>query len=112
MSGQLQKDAVPTFIARAGYPLTRARKRHICDHCGQRIEAGEHYDKRGGFGPDGPWTLKQHVECEAETKDWDAGDWECFFPGDGERPVKADNVRLSDGTAGLKQQTNEDKTNG
>lgn len=79
-----------------GSPLVRARKPHRCDYCGQRIEVGEQYDRVRGYGSDGPWTLKQHPECAAETVEWGEDEWHVHFPGDEKRPVKAENHRIND----------------
>lgn len=53
----------------------RARKEHDCDLCGQPIVVGETHIARRGFD-EGPLTIRMHIACEVETKDWDQGDWE------------------------------------
>lgn len=70
------------------YKLTKARRRHTCHYCGQFIEVGETYGRLSGFGDEGPWALKQHPECAAETEKWREEDWHTHFPGDGKRPSK------------------------
>ena len=48
----------------------RARKRHCCTWCGEKIEAGEIYKKWCCIGDDGPMTNKMHNECHAAMGRW------------------------------------------
>ena len=41
----------------------KARKGYRCDLCGERINAGDLYDKRTGAADDGMWTMHMHPEC-------------------------------------------------
>lgn len=43
----------------------KARKPHRCDLCGERINAGELYDKRSGVDSGDFWTMRVHPECHA-----------------------------------------------
>jgi len=42
----------------------KARKRHLCTWCGQRILPGAIYKRWVCIGDDGPLTTKMHHECE------------------------------------------------
>ena len=64
-----------------------ARKPHRCFLCGAEIRVGERHVKRAGISDGGLDTFRMHAACEAETKDWDETDWECFSEGDMERPT-------------------------
>ena len=67
-----------------------ARKRHVCLLCGQYISVGTRYVSRFGFDNEGPLRTCMHVDCEALTSYWDAMDWECHLPGEGEWPTYAE----------------------
>ena len=54
MSWQVLDDVSPT-----------ARKQHICDTCGRRIEPGETYRRIRYVGDDGPGVHKGCQQCEA-----------------------------------------------
>lgn len=41
----------------------KARKKHRCCLCGERINAGDFHDTRTGVGDDGVWTMRMHHEC-------------------------------------------------
>lgn len=58
----------------------RSKKRRLCCLCERAIEAGEVHIARSGIGDDGPMTTRMHIACEALTKSWDEGDWECTDP--------------------------------
>jgi hypothetical protein len=60
----------------------KARKRHQCYLCAKPIEAGSTYVRSSGVFDGNFWTMAMHVACEAQTKGWDATDWETFSPGD------------------------------
>jgi hypothetical protein len=64
----------------------RARRRYGCALCGTPIEIGETYIRRFGYADGEASVTQMHPECEAETRDWDAMDWETCS-GDMERPV-------------------------
>ncbi len=42
-----------------------ASKQYRCDLCGERIEAGEKYDRRSGVDGHDMWTTRMHPECHA-----------------------------------------------
>lgn len=67
----------------------RARKPHRCYLCGEFVEVGDTYVRRLWSDGGKLSTTKMHVECEAETANWEDWDWEEFFPGDMPRPTDA-----------------------
>jgi len=64
----------------------KARKAYPCYLCGEPIEKGREYVRRFGYVGEGPVSQCMHPECELDSRDWEAGDWETFYPGDAERP--------------------------
>ena len=59
-----------------------ARKRYRCYLCGKPIEIGQTYLRRKGTDCGMFVTARMHEECEKQTHDWDATDWETFMPGE------------------------------
>jgi hypothetical protein len=59
-----------------------SRKQRPCFLCGHLIAIGDKYIKRVGADDREFVSMSMHVECEAETHDWDEMDWETFSPGD------------------------------
>ena len=62
----------------------KARKRHHCLLCGQRIEPGTVHVARSGIQErEGPDTFRMHMICERMISLWlwDDGDWECHDAG-------------------------------
>lgn len=52
-----------------------ARKEHICDFCGCKIEPGERYEIETGFFDCRPYTWKSHIHCrDLCAKLWDYAD--------------------------------------
>lgn len=43
----------------------KAKKPHCCVLCGERINAGELYDRRTGVCDGDVWTMCMHPECQA-----------------------------------------------
>ena len=66
--------------------IRKARKRWVCELCGQSITAGSNYVSRHGIYDGEFVNQSMHVECEALTQDWDIHDWECHMIGSGEWP--------------------------
>lgn len=67
-------------------PVTevRARKRHSCSWCAQRIERGEVHRQYTYIGEDGPCRVRLHQECYAAFQAYEKieqGGFE-FSPGD------------------------------
>lgn len=47
----------------------KAKKAHVCDHCHQRIPAGETYVKEIGTNDDGEFgVFKSHADCKAAER--------------------------------------------
>lgn len=67
----------------------KARKAYRCFLCGEPIPVGEVHVSRAGVRDDGLETFRMHIECKAESDNWDPFDWECFSQGDMERPKSA-----------------------
>ncbi len=63
-----------------------ARKSHQCFLCFGTIELGERHVKRSGVADGSFVTSRFHIECEAQTKDWDEMDWESCTAGSLPRP--------------------------
>ena len=59
-----------------------SRKHRPCFLCGSLIAVGEKYVRRVGVEDREFVSMSMHVECEAETRDWDETGWETFSPGD------------------------------
>lgn len=49
----------------APFKLVRARKRHVCDYCGERIQQGESYFRQFVVYEGYPGTWREHTECHA-----------------------------------------------
>ncbi len=62
----------------------RARKRHVCELCGQFIEPGWKYVSRFGCRDGKAIRSAMHVECEDISSHWDDIDWETHHAGDGD----------------------------
>lgn len=58
----------------------RAKKRHMCCLCERGIEPGAVHIARRGISDGQAITTRMHIACEALTKSWDEGDWECSDP--------------------------------
>lgn len=66
-----------------GNATSKARKKHRCDVCGQRINPGDQQVTRSGVeSGEGFYRMHMHPECEEYSRDWDNGDWESHSPGD------------------------------
>lgn len=60
----------------------KARTPHQCWLCDGTINAGETYVYRAGADDGQMVAMHMHIECEAETQDWEQEDWETFSQGD------------------------------
>ena len=70
--------------------VRRAAKVYHCYYCNQRIEVGERHGYRAGVAHGDFGAVRFHPECDAYAcEHWHEGDWECFSPGDFERPMTA-----------------------
>ncbi len=60
----------------------KARKFHLCDGCGHRIQKGESYITWSGkwWGDFG--TMKFHPDCEVQSRKLTRHDWDAFQPGE------------------------------
>lgn len=65
-----------------------ARKTHVCDWCGERIDIGTTYRRYRWFQHGGAGTCRMHPECHGamELAADEEGGWIEFCPGDNERP--------------------------
>jgi len=59
---------MPNYFS-AELPVKKARKRHICDWCGEAILPGQPYTKLAGRHFDGFTAAKLHPECLAVLPD-------------------------------------------
>jgi hypothetical protein len=64
----------------------RARRAHRCFLCGEPIPIGEVHARRVVAGDGGIRAFRMHAECEAESRSWDAAEWEGFSEGEMHRP--------------------------
>jgi len=67
----------------------KARKRHVCDACGQAINPGDTYKRYRWFDGGDVGTVKAHPECYEAINDLAAeeGGWVEFGVGDIQRPA-------------------------
>lgn len=63
----------------------KAKKKHVCDNCGEQILAGEIYNRWASFD-DSVSTNKMHPECLKSLQDNSEGGFFEYIPYDGERP--------------------------
>ncbi len=68
----------------------RAKKTSKCFLCGEAIEPGEIHIRRSGINDGRLDMFRMHLECEAETHDWNLMDWESTSEGDMNRPQKVE----------------------
>jgi hypothetical protein len=67
--------------------MVTARKPHRCYLCGELIATREKHHRRVGVNGREMIEMRMHSECEAETHDWDAMDWESFDETEFTRPT-------------------------
>jgi hypothetical protein len=68
-----------------------ARKKHICDWCGELILRGAGYRRYRWFDYGDAGTCRMHPECHSAMCDaaHEEGGWIEFSPGENERPILA-----------------------
>jgi hypothetical protein len=70
------------------------REDYRCYLCGRAIPKGEKHVRRTGVDDDGLSSTRMHAACEARTRAYDEGDWECHDEIEFREAMEADRIAV------------------